>query len=109
MFPRHLGRNPLTCDCKLKWLNDYFRSKPVERSGLQCTMPKRLAKKSIGSIPNSKFKCNATTLSDYYLEEFCITMSACPNECACQGTVVDCRGQGLTEIPANIPHYVTEL
>lgn len=71
-------------------------------------MPKRLAKKSIGSIPTSKFRCNSTD-DKSETEEYCGPPSECPKDCVCQGTVVDCRGQNLVVIPNNIPEYATEL
>lgn len=103
----HLGRNPLVCDCKLKWLNEFLKTKPVERSGITCSTPKRLAKKNIGSMPNSKFRCNSN-LTDLP-EEFCGPVSECPKDCVCQGSVIDCRGQNFNDIPENIPEYATEL
>jgi hypothetical protein len=48
-------------------------------------------------------------MSDYYLEEFCVTLNECPADCICHGTVVDCRNQNLQGIPFNIPSYTTEL
>jgi Leucine rich repeat N-terminal domain len=34
---------------------------------------------------------------------------ACPADCTCKGTVVDCSGRELTEIPRELPLYTTEL
>ena len=96
----------MICDCKLKWLNDYFKSKPVERSGITCSMPKRLAKKSIGAIPNSRFRCYLNSSKE---DEICGPLVECPKECMCQGGVIDCRGQNLNEIPYNIPEYAIQL
>jgi slit protein 2 len=105
-----LGRNPLVCNCKLKWLNDYFRNKPVEKSGITCSFPKRLAKKSIGSIPDKRFRChsNVTLFNEYASNEYC-GQSECPKECTCQGTIVDCRDKKLTSLPENVPAYTTQL
>lgn len=33
----------------------------------------------------------------------------CPSMCQCDGTVVDCSGRGLKEIPRDIPLHTTEL
>jgi hypothetical protein len=103
-----LGRNPFVCDCKLKWLNDYLKTRPVERSGITCSMPKRLAKKSIGSLPNSRFRCHVMNASSLE-ENNCGTTNECPKECSCQGGIVDCRAQNLNEIPFNIPEYATQM
>ena len=78
-------------------------------------MPKRLAKKSIGSLPNSRFRCHHHLVGngsrDDGFEENCGggTIDECPRECSCQGGVVDCRGQNLNEIPYNIPEYATQM
>ena len=74
-------------------------------------MPKRLAKKSIGSIPNSRFRCflNASRNGLDNGDDSCGAPLECPKECMCQGGVVDCRGQNLSEIPYNIPEYATQM
>lgn len=33
----------------------------------------------------------------------------CPAQCQCDGTVVDCSGRSLKEIPRDIPLHTTEL
>ncbi|RNA38415.1 Slit 2 [Brachionus plicatilis] len=101
----HLGRNPLICDCRLKWLNEYFHTHPVEKSGIACNMPRRLAKKSIGLIPNSRFRCSVNQNFDRTCDQF----DKCPANCSCQGSIVDCRSQGLDHIPEDIPPSTTEL
>lgn len=130
----HLGRNPLVCDCNLRWLNEFLRAKPVERSGVVCSGPRRLARKVIGSIPSKQFKCNST--AERLLASYCAapkteqsstdesssveqallsrattttSNNECPRACQCLGTVVDCRSRNLTRVPANIPDFATEL
>lgn len=100
-----MGRNPLICDCRLKWLNEYFRTHPVEKSGIACNMPRRLAKKSIGLIPNSRFRCSLSQ----NIDRTCDQLEQCPENCKCQGNIVDCRGLGLDHIPDNIPAKTVEL
>lgn len=39
----------------------------------------------------------------------CVIDSACPVGCSCDGTIVDCSGRGLTEVPKDIPMYTTDL
>lgn len=39
----------------------------------------------------------------------CVIDSACPAGCNCEGTIVDCSGRALTEIPKDVPQYTTEL
>lgn len=40
--------------------------------------------------------CNANSIS-------------CPLPCTCSNNIVDCRGKGLTEIPANLPEGIVEM
>lgn len=101
-----MGRNPLQCDCRLKWLNEYFRTRSVERSGITCSMPKRLAKKTIGTIQTNKFRCHG---NNTIINDSCEPPTECPTECACTGTVVDCKGKNLFEIPINLPEITTEM
>lgn len=39
----------------------------------------------------------------------CVIDSACPAGCSCDGTIVDCGGRGLTEVPKDVPMYTTDL
>lgn len=39
----------------------------------------------------------------------CFSDIPCPLNCSCEGTIVDCSGRSLTEIPKDIPIYTTEL
>lgn len=39
----------------------------------------------------------------------CFSDVPCPSNCSCEGTIVDCSGRLLTEIPKDIPIYTTEL
>ena len=34
---------------------------------------------------------------------------ACPKECRCSGTSVDCSGQGLDRVPEDLPIDTTDL
>ena len=54
-------------------------------------------------------------LSDRHMERNLLEISpceddpSCPAQCSCKGTVIDCSGKGLTEIPQELPLYTTEL
>lgn len=39
----------------------------------------------------------------------CLIDNACPSGCSCDGTIVDCSGRGLKEVPRDVPLYTTEL
>ena len=38
-----------------------------------------------------------------------LSSGSCPAMCACSNGIVDCRGKGLTAIPANLPEAMTEM
>uniref|UniRef100_A0A8C3HC79 Slit homolog 1 protein n=1 Tax=Chrysemys picta bellii TaxID=8478 RepID=A0A8C3HC79_CHRPI len=38
-----------------------------------------------------------------------LSSGSCPAMCTCSNSVVDCRGKGLTAIPANLPEGMTEI
>ncbi|CAH0730504.1 unnamed protein product, partial [Brenthis ino] len=53
----HLGRNPFSCDCSLRWLAAYLRKNPIETSGAKCDSPKRMNRKRIDALREENFKC----------------------------------------------------
>ena len=61
----HLGKNPLICDCNLRWMARWIASLPadegdqngVEKSDAQCDSPKRVAGKRLTQLTESEFKC----------------------------------------------------
>lgn len=57
IYFRHLGRNPFSCDCNLRWLSDYIHKNPIETSAARCESPKKLQKRRIDGLSNDKFKC----------------------------------------------------
>lgn len=38
-----------------------------------------------------------------------LSSGSCPAMCGCSNGIVDCRGKGLTAIPANLPETMTEM
>ncbi|XP_072177932.1 slit homolog 2 protein-like [Diadema setosum] len=105
----HLARNPLICDCNLRWLAQYLNDNPVETSGARCAGPKRMERKRISKMKTIKYKCKD---SEYYRTMRageCFIDFDCPDSCNCQGSIVDCSGRGLPTVPDNIPMYTTEL
>lgn len=38
-----------------------------------------------------------------------LSSGSCPAMCTCSNGIVDCRGKGLTAIPANLPEAMTEM
>ncbi|XP_071827051.1 slit homolog 2 protein-like isoform X4 [Apostichopus japonicus] len=105
----HLGRNPFICDCNLKWLADYLDSNPVEVSGARCTAPARMNNKRLAKIKSIKFKCRGAESFRTERAGECFIDHDCPEECDCDGAIVDCSNKGLPSIPEGIPTYTTEL
>ncbi|GAB6025016.1 hypothetical protein CHUAL_010127 [Chamberlinius hualienensis] len=103
----HLARNPFICDCNLKWLADYLHKNPIETSGARCENPKRVQRRRIGQMKDKKFKCGEEYRTK--LAGQCLIDEDCPEECVCEGTIIDCSGRQLKEIPENIPTFATEL
>ncbi|XP_057665442.1 protein slit isoform X5 [Diorhabda carinulata] len=105
----HLARNPFICDCNLKWLAEYLHKNPIETSGARCETPKRMQRRRIESLKDEKFKCKGQEEFRTKFAGECLIDNACPSGCSCDGTVVDCSGRELKEIPRDIPLYTTEL
>ena len=38
-----------------------------------------------------------------------LSAGSCPAMCTCSNNIVDCRGKGLTAIPANLPDNMAEM
>jgi hypothetical protein len=68
IYFRHLGRNPFSCDCNLRWLSDYLHKNPIETSAARCESPKKLQKRRIDGLSNDKFKCKLLFLKTVKLQ-----------------------------------------
>uniref|UniRef100_A0A1A9ZRB4 Protein slit n=1 Tax=Glossina pallidipes TaxID=7398 RepID=A0A1A9ZRB4_GLOPL len=104
----HLAKNPFICDCNLRWLADYLHKNPIETSGARCESPKRMHRRRIETLREEKFKCSWDEMR-MKLSGECRIDTECPTLCQCDGTIVDCSGRGLKEIPRDIPLRTTEL
>ncbi|XP_063796995.1 leucine-rich repeats and immunoglobulin-like domains protein 1 [Pseudophryne corroboree] len=50
------------------------------------------------------------TLLSHLLLGSCLTSrTPCPSRCICTGNTVDCRNQGLTQVPSDLPAWATHL
>ncbi|WAR20834.1 SLIT-like protein [Mya arenaria] len=52
-----LGGNPLYCDCELKWLSDWMKSKYVESGIAACVGPPDMVNKLLLTTPSHHFEC----------------------------------------------------
>uniref|UniRef100_F1LQL9 Slit homolog 3 protein n=3 Tax=Rattus norvegicus TaxID=10116 RepID=F1LQL9_RAT len=101
-----LHSNHLYCDCHLAWLSDWLRQRRTIGQFTLCMAPVHLRGFSVADVQKKEYvcpgphseapACNANSLS-------------CPSACSCSNNIVDCRGKGLTEIPANLPEGIVEI
>ncbi|KAI1287250.1 Slit -like protein 2 protein [Halotydeus destructor] len=81
----HLGKNPFVCDCHLKWLGIYLQLNPIETSDARCEEPKRVTKRRISLLEETKFRCKG--------QQHLATNESgpgCPANCVCSGTEMRC-------------------
>ncbi|KAF8354129.1 slt-1, partial [Pristionchus pacificus] len=105
----HLAKNPLICDCNLRWLAELLTTRMIETSGARCEAPKRVSKRRLSTLPSTKFNCRGSEMFMTRRADECIIDHECPSTCSCIGTSVDCSHRGLTEVPKNIPSFATDL
>ncbi|XP_046430500.1 protein slit isoform X1 [Neodiprion pinetum] len=105
----HLARNPIICDCNLRWLNIYLQAHPVETSGARCEAPKRIYRRKIDALRDDKFKCKGDEELLTKRAGECVLPGSCPSPCTCNGATVDCSDKKLTTIPKDIPIYTSTL
>ncbi|KAB0369703.1 hypothetical protein FD755_018696, partial [Muntiacus reevesi] len=104
--PRRLHSNQLYCDCHLAWLSDWLRQRRTVGQFTLCMAPVHLRGFNVADVQKKEYvcpgphseppACNANSIS-------------CPSACTCSNNIVDCRGKGLTEIPANLPEGIVEI
>uniref|UniRef100_A0A452SD00 Slit homolog 3 protein n=1 Tax=Ursus americanus TaxID=9643 RepID=A0A452SD00_URSAM len=98
-----LHSNHLYCDCHLAWLSDWLRQRRTIGQFTLCMAPVHLRGFNVADVQKKEYacpgphseppSCNANSIS-------------CPSACTCSNNIVDCRGKGLTEIPANLPEGI---
>uniref|UniRef100_A0A6I8RF58 Slit homolog 1 protein n=1 Tax=Xenopus tropicalis TaxID=8364 RepID=A0A6I8RF58_XENTR len=103
-----LHSNNLFCDCHLAWLSQWLRQRPTIGLFTQCTGPSPLRGLNVAEIQKHEFSCSGQ--SDPPSSQICsLSIGSCPAMCTCSNGIVDCRGKGLTAIPANLPETMTEI
>uniref|UniRef100_A0A7N8X7R7 Slit homolog 1a (Drosophila) n=1 Tax=Mastacembelus armatus TaxID=205130 RepID=A0A7N8X7R7_9TELE len=103
-----LHSNNLNCDCHLAWLAQWLRQRPTIGLFTQCTGPPELRGLNVAEVQKHEFSCSGHQDSSG-LQPCSIGGGSCPAMCTCSNNIVDCRGKGLTAIPANLPDSMAEI
>uniref|UniRef100_A0AAX7UH19 Slit homolog 1a (Drosophila) n=1 Tax=Astatotilapia calliptera TaxID=8154 RepID=A0AAX7UH19_ASTCA len=107
-FNSRLHSNNLNCDCHLAWLAQWLRQRPTIGLFTQCTAPPELRGLNVAEVQKHEFSCSGHQESSS--PQPCSTGGgSCPAMCTCSNNIVDCRGKGLTAIPANLPESMAEI
>uniref|UniRef100_A0A674BXQ1 Slit homolog 1a (Drosophila) n=1 Tax=Salmo trutta TaxID=8032 RepID=A0A674BXQ1_SALTR len=103
-----LHSNNLHCDCHLSWLAEWLRQRPTIGLFTQCTAPAPLRGLNVAEIQKHEFTCSGHSESSG-LQPCSLGGGTCPAMCTCSNNIVDCRGKGLTAIPASLPDTMAEI
>ncbi|MGH0163518.1 UNVERIFIED_CONTAM: hypothetical protein FKN15_065970, partial [Acipenser sinensis] len=102
-----LHSNNLHCDCHLTWLSDWLRQRRGIAQFTQCMAPAHMRGLNVADAQKKDFICTGPQPKEPHT---CSAQaSSCPPSCTCNNNIVDCRGKGLTEIPANLPEGIVEI
>uniref|UniRef100_A0A8K9UQM2 Slit homolog 1b (Drosophila) n=1 Tax=Oncorhynchus mykiss TaxID=8022 RepID=A0A8K9UQM2_ONCMY len=105
-----LHSNSLRCDCHLSWLSPWLRQRPTLGLYTQCSSPPTLRGLNLAELQKNEFTCSGKAGSDSAFVQPCsLASGSCPPMCSCSNNIVDCRGKGLTAIPAHLPEAMTEI
>lgn len=132
-----LHSNSLRCDCHLAWLSPWLRQRPALGLYTQCSSPPALRGLNLAELRKSDFTCSGTAAWWYdtrwsicgwwtgswssfsclslghsgsaFVQPCSLASGSCPPMCSCSNNIVDCRGRGLTAIPAHLPEAMTEM
>ncbi|XP_048843826.1 slit homolog 1b isoform X2 [Brienomyrus brachyistius] len=103
-----LHSNNLRCDCHLSWLSQWLRQRPTIGLFTQCSTPPALRGLNVAEVQKHEFTCSGQP--DSRAPQLCsLAAGSCPPMCSCSNNIVDCRGKGLTAIPANLPDGMAEI
>uniref|UniRef100_A0A668AAY8 Slit homolog 1 protein n=1 Tax=Myripristis murdjan TaxID=586833 RepID=A0A668AAY8_9TELE len=101
-----LHSNSLRCDCHLAWLSPWLRQRPALGLYTQCSSPPTLRGLNLAELHKSDFACHGGSA---FVQPCSLASGSCPPMCSCSNNIVDCRGRGLTAIPAHLPEAMTEI
>uniref|UniRef100_A0A3P8WYX9 Slit homolog 1b (Drosophila) n=1 Tax=Cynoglossus semilaevis TaxID=244447 RepID=A0A3P8WYX9_CYNSE len=103
-----LHANSLRCDCHLAWLSPWLRQRPALGLFTQCSSPPKLRGLNLAELRKTDFSCSGA-LAHAFVQPCSLASGSCPPMCSCSNNIVDCRGRGLTAIPAHLPEAMTEI
>ncbi|KAK1886878.1 Slit like 1 protein [Dissostichus eleginoides] len=103
-----LHSNSLRCDCHLAWLSPWLRQRASLGLYTQCSAPPTLRGLNLAELRKSDFACSGNGGSAF-VQPCSLASGSCPPMCSCSNNIVDCRGRGLTAIPAHLPEAMTEI
>ncbi|TKS68674.1 Slit -like protein 1 protein [Collichthys lucidus] len=103
-----LHSNSLRCDCHLAWLSPWLRQRAALGLYTQCSSPPSLRGLNLAELRKSDFACSGHGGSAF-VQPCSLASGSCPPMCSCSNNIVDCRGRGLTAIPAHLPEAMTEI
>ncbi|XP_048061947.1 slit homolog 1a [Megalobrama amblycephala] len=103
-----LHSNNLNCDCNLAWLSQWLRERPTIGLFTQCSSPAPLRGLNVAEVQKHEFSCSGQSES-VAVQSCSLATGSCPAVCTCSNNIVDCRGKGLTAIPANLPDSMAEI
>ncbi|XP_034150392.1 slit homolog 1 protein [Esox lucius] len=103
-----LHSNSLRCDCHLSWLSPWLRQRPTLGLYTQCSSPPTLRGLNLAEMQKNEFTCSGHSDSAF-VQPCSLASGSCPPMCSCSNGIVDCRGKGLTAIPAHLPEAMTEI
>uniref|UniRef100_A0A3B5LU64 Slit homolog 1b (Drosophila) n=1 Tax=Xiphophorus couchianus TaxID=32473 RepID=A0A3B5LU64_9TELE len=103
-----LHSNALRCDCHLAWLSPWLRQRSALGLYTQCSSPPALRGLNLAELRKSDFACSGHSGSAF-VQPCSLASGSCPPMCSCSNNIVNCRGRGLTAIPAHLPEAMTEI
>ncbi|XP_049576546.1 slit homolog 1b isoform X3 [Syngnathus scovelli] len=103
-----LHSNSLRCDCHLAWLSPWLRQRPALGLYTQCSAPPALRGLNLAELRKSDLACSGHSGSAF-VQPCSLASGSCPPTCSCANNIVECRGRGLTAIPAHLPEAMAEI
>ncbi|KAK2163803.1 hypothetical protein LSH36_74g12006 [Paralvinella palmiformis] len=119
----NLLNNPFVCNCHLSWLNRWLKEHNLITGNPRCAEPKWFKDTPIEDLESTDFVCESPSDAGCHPgtpiccspngldteQKSCDPRAYCPPQCKCDGTVVRCSYEKMTDLPPNIALDTTEL